>query len=40
MQMQTNRLGTNWVNVPNADYVNMLQLPMTNGIAFFRLVYP
>jgi hypothetical protein len=40
LQMQTNGLGTNWVSVLNADYVNTLLLPMTNGSAFFRLVYP
>jgi hypothetical protein len=40
LQMQTNGLGTNWVNVPNANYFNVLSLPMTNDSAFFRLVYP
>jgi alpha-L-rhamnosidase len=40
LQMQTNGLGTNWVSVLNADYVNALQLPMASDSAFFRLVYP
>ena len=40
VQMQTNGLGTNWVNVLNSDYVNALRMPMTNGCTFFRLVYP
>jgi hypothetical protein len=40
LQMQTNGLGTNWVSVLNADYINSLRLPMTNGSAFFRLIYP
>jgi hypothetical protein len=40
LQMQTNILGTNWVNVLNANYLNVLLLPMTNGSAFFRLIYP
>jgi hypothetical protein len=40
LQMQANGLGTNWVNVLNTDYVNSLRLPMSNGSAFFRLVYP
>ena len=40
LQMQTNILGTNWVNVINANYFNLLLLPMTSGSAFFRLVYP
>jgi Bacterial alpha-L-rhamnosidase 6 hairpin glycosidase domain/Alpha-L-rhamnosidase N-terminal domain/Bacterial alpha-L-rhamnosidase C-terminal domain/Bacterial alpha-L-rhamnosidase concanavalin-like domain/F5/8 type C domain/Protein of unknown function (DUF642) len=40
LQMQTNGLGTNWVSVLNADYVNALLLPMTSASAFFRLVYP
>ena len=40
LQMQTNGLGTNWLTVLNANYLNVLSLPMTNGSAFFRLVYP
>jgi len=40
LQMQTNGLGTNWADVLNANYFNVLLLPMTNGSAFFRLVYP
>jgi hypothetical protein len=40
LQMQTNGLGTNWVNVLNVNYTNAILLPMTNGSAFFRLVYP
>lgn len=40
LQMQTNILGTNWADVLNANYLNVLRLPMTNGSAFFRLVYP
>lgn len=40
LQMQTNRLGTNWFTVPNVNYTNTLLLPMTNSAAFFRLAYP
>jgi alpha-L-rhamnosidase len=40
LQMQTNGLGTNWADVPNANYVNALRLPMISASAFFRLVYP
>jgi hypothetical protein len=40
LQMQTNGLGTNWVSVRNANYINELSLPMTSDSAFFRLVYP
>jgi hypothetical protein len=40
LQMQTNGLGTNWIDLPDADYVNRLQLPMTSNIAFYRLAYP
>jgi hypothetical protein len=40
LQMQTNGLSTNWADVPNANYVNALQLPMAGASAFFRLVYP
>jgi len=40
LQMQTNVLETNWVSVLNANYVNLVLSPMTNGGIFFRLVYP
>ena len=40
LQMQANGLGTNWVNVLNADYVNALWLSTTNASAFFRMIYP
>ena len=40
LQIQTNSLGTDWVNVPNSGYVNALRLPMTSDSAFYRLVYP
>ena len=40
LQMQTKRLGTNWITVLNANYTNAVLLPMTNSSAFFRLVYP
>jgi hypothetical protein len=40
LQMQTNGLGTNWVSVLNANYLNTMLQPMTNSSAFFRLVYP
>jgi hypothetical protein len=40
LQMQTNILGTNWADVLNANYLNVLRLPMTSASAFFRLVYP
>ncbi len=40
LQMQTNLLGTNWVNMLNANYYDTVLLPMTNNCAFFRLIYP
>ncbi|HEX9045691.1 MAG TPA: family 78 glycoside hydrolase catalytic domain [Verrucomicrobiae bacterium] len=40
LQMQTNGLGTNWVSVLNANYVNTFSLPTAAANAFFRLVYP
>ncbi|HZI33570.1 MAG TPA: alpha-L-rhamnosidase C-terminal domain-containing protein, partial [Candidatus Binatia bacterium] len=40
LQMQANSLGTNWVDVVNADLVNTTLLPMTSRSAFFRLIYP
>ena len=40
LQMQTNLLENNWGAVLNANYVNMIWLPITNGGAYFRLIYP
>ena len=44
LQVQTNSsgagLGTNWFTVTNSSQTNQISLPMTNGSAFFRLVYP
>lgn len=40
LQMQTNGLGTNWINLLNINYTNATRLPMTYNCAYFRLVYP
>jgi alpha-L-rhamnosidase len=40
LQMRTNLLEGNWEDVPNANHVNTVLLPMTNPMGFFRLVYP
>ena len=42
LQSQTNRLGTNWVNVTGSAQTNQVALPVdkANGAVFFRLVRP
>jgi cellulose 1,4-beta-cellobiosidase len=42
LQSQTNRLGTNWVNVTGSVQTNQVAMPVdkANGAAFFRLVRP
>jgi hypothetical protein len=42
LQMQTNLLGTNWVDVPGATTTNLMTLPVNpaNASVFYRLVYP
>jgi hypothetical protein len=31
---------TNWQDVPGTEEANAVSIPLTNGNAFFRLVYP
>jgi hypothetical protein len=42
LQMQTNGLGTNWVNVASSTMTNMMRLPIDTqqSSMFFRLIYP
>ena len=42
LQLQTNRLGTNWVNVTGSAQTNLVAMPVdkANSAAFFRLVQP
>jgi glucose/arabinose dehydrogenase len=42
LQAQTNRLGTNWLDLPNPTGTNFVVVPIdpTNGSVFFRLVFP
>jgi hypothetical protein len=44
LEMQTNSLavglGTNWIAIPSSQGTNVFSLPVTDGSAFFRLVYP
>ncbi len=42
LQSQTNRLGTNWVNVTGSAQTNQVAMPVdkANGAVFFRLVRP
>jgi hypothetical protein len=42
LQSQTNRLGTNWVDVTGSAQTNQVAMPVdkANGAAFFRLVRP
>jgi hypothetical protein len=38
--VQTNNLGTNWVNVAGSDFTNLVPLNTTNDSVFFRLMRP
>jgi fibronectin type 3 domain-containing protein len=40
LQMNTNLSTTNWQDVPGTEAANSVSIPLTNGNAFFRLVYP
>jgi len=40
LQMNTNLITTNWLDVPGTETTNSVSLPPANGSAFFRLVYP
>jgi len=41
LQMQTNGLSTNWVNVANSALTNVVKLPIDKqrSAVFFRLIY-
>jgi fibronectin type 3 domain-containing protein len=40
LQMNTSLSTTNWQDVPGTEEANAVSIPLTNGNAFFRLVYP
>jgi len=42
LQAQTNRLGTNWLDMPNPTGTNFVVVPIdpNNRSVFFRLVFP
>ena len=42
LQVQTNSLGTNWVDVSSSTMTNQMSFPINtgNGCVFYRLVYP
>jgi fibronectin type 3 domain-containing protein len=40
LQMNTSLSTTNWQDVPGTEAANFVSIPITNGNAFFRLVYP
>ena len=42
LQVQTNGLGTNWVNIANSTLTNEMTFPIDReqSAVFFRLVYP
>lgn len=40
LQMATNLVGSNWGDVPGGGGTNVMFLPLTNGIQYFRLAYP